>query len=50
MFNDDDFDKSLRRTNRFIMVYIALSGIVSIGIVCFLGWVAVKLLQHFGVL
>ena len=53
MINKDRWEETLERRQRTIaklsMVYGALSLLLAVSILGFLGWVCVKLLQHFGV-
>ena len=47
---DERFDKHFNRTQKAIWVGAVTSTITSIGVLVFVGWVVVKLLQHFGVI
>ncbi len=55
MFGDFDkeqerFEKQFDRTQKTILAGAVVSGIATIGTLVFVGWIIVKLLQHFGVI
>lgn len=45
----NDFDKSFKRMQSFILIAWSVGFLFTIGVVVFLGWVVVRLLQHFGI-
>lgn len=45
-----DFDNEFKKTERFVTCVMVLSGVVSIAVLGFCGWVVVKLLAYFGVI
>lgn len=50
MYDDKDFDRNFRNTQRAVVTGMVISGIVSGGVVLFAVWVIIKLLSHFGVI
>jgi hypothetical protein len=57
MFDDDfgkdfdrDFSKQFAKTQRWVVVAFFAQAAIGIGVLAFVGWVIVKIMQHFGVL
>ena len=44
MFNNDDFDKSFRKTERMIYMSWFVSAAIAVGSIAFFVWVVIKLL------
>ena len=45
----DSFDKRFARTEKRIWIWMATCVVLSTATLVFLGWVVVKVMQHFGV-
>lgn len=48
-FFNRDMKRTIHRTQRAAIALIALNAVISLTVLGFLGWVVVKVLQHFGV-
>ena len=49
MFNNDKFDKEFDKTLKVIIGATVVGGITGIGVIVFVCWIIIQLLQHFGV-
>ena len=52
MLHDDfdrDFDRQFSLVRKAAVVAFVVQGVIGISVLVFVGWVVVKLLQHFGV-
>lgn len=50
MFDNDDFDKDFRRTQKAVLVYGVVGMMIAAGCLGFLGWCIVRLMGHYGIL